>query len=909
MKRPVETVLIDRRNYAEMKDKVCAELATADFIGFDTETHDENAHENLKKFRGSDTASAFDWRRMEVVGFSIYAENSNQSYYVNIGHADVQNRLTWEEAKVFVEAPKPEAYWLCHNAPFELTVMANHLKHQLKNVICTMQMAVSCWRPDEYDKARFAEEMFGAVKEHFTEADTLFWDYDPKGGRDSLSFQQNKLLGKVLGKSSDSPTSYNGFIRTIAPGYGLKKLVLEHFKYQMESYDEVLKKADAKNMAEITGDQVAAYGADDAYWVVPLFRHILKTMTYHCPNAVKTFFEQENPMIYVFSDVRRNGIRIDREAVERRKIEERKAFCAAIRELKPAVLALFDDLPEEPNERLFKYEDWYAGRKKGGGQSDKDFRYYRERIRQWANLPDDPDDLTVAMQVSSSVTEEWLGSKMKVKPLNLTHYYQSRVFMYDLAGAKVIVSKGKVQSDAETRGDVLEELKNDLKELGEQIIATDPEGRPTPEQSKLSARIQKAIRMMEILGKLAQIEQRMKLYLAPYSLMVDPETSRVYPEITSMLATRRMACSNPNGMQLAKRGESTYIRGFYLPEPDHVFVAPDWSQIELVEIGDFSGDPEFAKAYGQLPYQDLHMGTAAALLSADVEGVSEEMLKGLAKMDPDKIPQKLLIKPNGDKMTPKEAVKFWRTVLGKGGNFSYWYSGGLSTPAELMGWDSSTMWRAVDKFRERFSVAEAWRIARIQEAQMNGFIELRDGHRHYKWEATYEWGHMAQGLFDSFGQKGISNFGSLIIKGIQSRAKNQIVNADIQGSCATLAKRSILRINERIKREGFDAQFKMPIHDELLYSVHKDQALPFITMIKEEMTNHPDIIRNLPISCSVGMGFTFEPWDAKKAPAGLVELDEIPELTCIPEEMYGTPVPLEFIPKIVEELYEKSLES
>lgn len=885
----VPCLLIDRRNYHLVKDEVIAEIAQANIIGLDTETHDEYAHPGIKKFRDSGKF-AFDWQRIHMCGMSFYAEGANRSYYVNLGHADVENRLTWEEAKVFLDAKKDGAAFVCHNAPFEITVFRSNFAYECAGVICTMQMAVSTFSPDEYDRKKYLDFQLGQIKDHLPDAEKLFYNYDKSTGREGLGFHQQQLLSKVLGKQSSSPSSYNGMIKELAPGYGLKNLVKEHFNFQMETYEEVLKKHGAQHMGELTGEQVCAYGADDAYWAAKLFLHLYGVMQTHCPNAIKTFFEQENPMIYVFSDIRTEGLRIDLDAVEARKITERKDFAAALRELKAAVAELFPFVPKELNERLAKFEKWYADK----GQE------YRDRLYKWSQLPDSADDMEVAKQVSSSVTTEWVGDNKKLKPLNLTHYYQTRLFLYDLAGADVIVKKGKVQSDAETRGDVLEELKYAVSQCEAGMTGDDAMDSDLNQQI---LRGKKAIRMLELLNKMAGIEQRMKLYLAPYSLLADPETKRVYPEITSMLASRRMAGSNPNSMQLAKRGDSTYVRGFLLPEPDHVFIAPDWSQIELVEVGEFSGDPEFRKAYGQLPYEDLHMGAAADVLSVEDERVTEEVMNMLAKMDVADIPPVLLVRPNGDAMSPKDAKKFWRTLVGKGANFNYWYSGSLSTIAEKMGWDSEKMWKATEKYRQRFAVAEQWRVNTIMEAMMTGFIELPDGHRRYKWEATHEWASITQRMFDQFGSEGFSKFGAQIIRGVQTRAKNQIVNSLIQGTCATLAKRTILRVRDRIQKEGFDAQFKSPIHDELLYSVHRSQVVPFLNMIKEEMANHRDIIKTLPISCSVGMGRTFEPWDAKKAPIGLLELDECPELDFIPESYHGKSVPLEYVPQIVDMLF------
>lgn len=107
------------------------------------------------------------------------------------------------------------------------------------------------------------------------------------------------------------------------------------------------------------------------------------------------------------------------------------------------------------------------------------------------------------------------------------------------------------------------------------------------------------LRQAEAAQARAGRSERLRVVVDALPVMV---SAHMYPEVTSMLATRRMASSNPNGMQLAKRGESTYVRGFYEPDTeDEVMVSLDWSQVELVLIGEFSGDPEFSKAFGQLP--------------------------------------------------------------------------------------------------------------------------------------------------------------------------------------------------------------------------------------------------------------------------------------------------------------------
>lgn len=307
---------------------------------------------------------------------------------------------------------------------------------------------------------------------------------------------------------------------------------------------------------------------------------------------------------------------------------------------------------------------------------------------------------------------------------------------------------------------------------------------------------------------------------------------------------------------------------------DHVIVSIDWSQIELVLIGDFSGDPDFARCYGQIPYDDLHIIAAAEAL-----GMTEEQFVGLKKgVDPGVRPLRDQL---GREMDPPKAYKYWRTEVGKGSNFNYWYSGALSTVGERLNWSPDQMWEATERYRSRFSVAEQWRLGVIGHGQQFGWVELPDGHRRRRFEATAMW---AEGFKQKFSpwahHDGVRHFVDLIVRRIQSRANNQLVNAMIQGSCATLAKRSILRIRRRLAEMGWgkrEARFMMPIHDETVFSVHRKLVVPFIQMAREVMRHHPDIIRTLPIDCSPSVGLTFEPWNAQKARLGQIELFEAPD--------------------------------
>jgi hypothetical protein len=70
----------------------------------------------------------------------------------------------------------------------------------------------------------------------------------------------------------------------------------------------------------------------------------------------------------------------------------------------------------------------------------------------------------------------------------------------------------------------------------------------------------------------------------------------------------------------------------------------------------------------------------------------------------------------------------------------------------------------------------------------------------------------------------------------------------------------------------------MPIHDELLFSVHRSIAVEAIKLIRDTMIDHPDMFTKCKLDASPSVGLTFEPYSAKKGILmGQVELFELPE--------------------------------
>lgn len=922
----VKPLLVDARNFDVLVGEILNKVRAAKLVGVDLETHDAGRHEGLNQFMRADAEGrkagnrplVFDVNRTVICGFSVYCDGDTVAYYINLAHADYENTIRWEQAKRILDALPDDACFVAHNSLFEKVMLRKSLGYHLATTICTMQLAVSAYGPDEYEPADFHRLGIEPIRSIISDAAKSFATFTD---RNNMSGAQGELFAKFLAKESVAAHSYNGWVDIISRPYGLKQAVKYWFGYDMQTFEETL---DGEvHMGKLTGEQVVSYGADDAVWAVRLYHKLIAYMQRTNPAAIRAYFTQELPCIDYYADVWAEGLRINGEAVAQKREEERHNYADTLRKMKGSIRELLP-FPVEPHEGLTKYDGQPAEGKKRAGWYVNGRAKYRGLITKWANTPDCQDDFDESQLVKGPISTAWALDKGLPEPqtLSITYWSTARTLMYDLLREKVIVEKGKVQSDGEARGKMVDRLDGKLKAA---------EGDP--------ARLQSGLDLLGCMSKLSQTEQVAKLYLNPYVQLIDPDTQRVYPIISSKLASRRTSISVPNGQQLAKRGESKYVRGFYLADyDDHVILSEDWSGIELVLIGEFSGDPEFHKAFGQLPYQDLHLGATASCLGVvwgeeltrNVEkqwstferyGITNheltnpstlmewflKKLKSMTEEDIAKGHSKLLVNLKGELMTPAAALKYWRTEVGKAANFGYWYSGALSDVGTRLGWSSDQMWKAVEGYRSHFAVAEQWRLNTIASAQATGYVQLPDGHRRVRWECTQEWAEAFVSKFQGWeGVEGVNNFLRTARKAIQARANNQVVNSMIQGSCATMMKRSILRLRKAIKDAGYtdrEMRVLIPIHDELLMSVHKDLVVEATELCRTAMCT-PDIVTTLPLTVAPAIGRTFEPFSKGKR-TGQIELGELSEVPCVGEARWGKEATHDEIRAVVDYIFEK----
>ncbi len=817
--RPIESinrVLVDRTNWQTLQPHLLAKVSAATLMGFDIETHDEDRHQGLNDLMKVDEDGAshgkkliFDTNRTTVTGFSIYPDDTDTAYYFNLAHADELNRLSFPEVQCLLDAFK--GYYVIHNAAFEIVMMEKALNIGYKlphgRVLDSMILCVTAYNSDTYSKSVFANTPLTGLYKLLPDIKMAYATGDTE--------KQEDLVNKFCAKESDAAHSYNGFIKGFNWGYNLKKASKSWLNYTQTTFEEVLN--GKAHMGRLTGAEVVAYGADDAITCVQLYHTVLQWLIENNSGAVKTYFEQENPCCWVYAQMNATGMRVDVEAIYKARESQRVEYAAALRKMKMLLGEVLEQYLDKASKQLSKYEKWY----------DKGRQKYLDLIKQFISVPDSVTDYElVNFHVRSPVGKGWSG--IEPVAINLSHYMPMRVILFDILGLTAKVEAKKIQSDGEAR------LK--LRKLYNKSLAAD---------------------IIDVYAVMGDIEQALKLYINNYIKLIDPDTGRMYPTISSLLDTRRTSTSNPSPQQLTKFGKSKFVRSFFLADDDNsVIIAPDFSAIELVIIGGYSNDTNFVEAYGHRPHRDLHTKTAALM--------SEMSVKDFKKL------------PNAKQI---------RTDLGKPSNFGFWYSGSLRTVGATLGWDDNKIWQMSDIYRAGFAEAEEWRVGTINTVKRQGYVELPDHLRRYRFEATGLWAEMMQGKFDHLS---VSDFGRQCIRRIQARAGNQAVNALVQGLCATYAKRKLYRaMFKDIPRLGLRARVMTLVHDELVVSVHRDDVFKAKDYLYELMIDGEGIFDNVVIDSSMAMGRNYLAFNPEKNPKGLVELMEMDKgLPCISKDRW-----------------------
>lgn len=259
--------------------------------------------------------------------------------------------------------------------------------------------------------------------------------------------------------------------------------------------------------------------------------------------------------------------------------------------------------------------------------------------------------------------------------------------------------------------------------------------------------------------------------------------------------TGRISSTEPNLQNIPVRTErGREFRRFFKAKDGCVLVDADYSQIELRVLAHMAGDETMRKAFTD--NIDIHTVTASEVFGVPIDQVTP-LMRSRAK-----------------------AV-----------NFGIVYGIGAFSLSKDIGVTVREAQKYIDNYLARFSAIDSYMKKTIEQAKADGYVSTLEGRRRYLPE-------LAASNFNT------RSFGERVAR-----------NAPIQGTAADIIKIAMVRVDERLKREGLEARLILQVHDELIVEAPAFESMQVAMLLQEEMENAVHL--SVPLTAEASMGETW----------------------------------------------------
>lgn len=304
-----------------------------------------------------------------------------------------------------------------------------------------------------------------------------------------------------------------------------------------------------------------------------------------------------------------------------------------------------------------------------------------------------------------------------------------------------------------------------------------------------------------IIDKLLEYRQLTKLkstYLDSLPTLVNPRTGRVHTSYNQTGAvTGRISSSDPNLQNIPIRTElGRQVRKAFVADgaPDWLMLSADYSQIELRVLAHLSKDEALLAAFHR--GEDIHAATGSMMFEVPIDKVTPDMRR-IAK------------------------------IL----NFGVIYglsAYGISQQTEFSPEEGQ---RFIDTYFSKYPSIRAYLDGIKQQARTQKYVETVMGRRRYIPEIDSK----------SFAAR--------------QAAERVAVNMPIQGTAADIMKLAMIRVHNRLAKDGFKARMLLQVHDELLFELPKEEEGPLSEMLRQEMGGAMDLA--VPLKVDVKSGYSW----------------------------------------------------
>ncbi|HPW17223.1 MAG TPA: DNA polymerase I [Candidatus Aminicenantes bacterium] len=276
-----------------------------------------------------------------------------------------------------------------------------------------------------------------------------------------------------------------------------------------------------------------------------------------------------------------------------------------------------------------------------------------------------------------------------------------------------------------------------------------------------------------------QVAKLKSTYADALPALINPETGRIHTSYNQTVAsTGRLSSSEPNLQNIPARGPwGARFRRAFVPDPGHLLLAADYSQIELRVLAHLSGDRALLETFRA--GRDVHEETARLVFGDDRSADARRRAKVI--------------------------------------NFSIIYGTSAFSLARELGTSAGEAQKFIDRYFAGLPQVREYLDRIVEEAREKGYSETIFGRQRQVPELRAP------------------------DRALQQAGRRIALNNPIQGSAADIIKIAMLRAARALEREKLRTRMILQVHDELVFEVPEGERAAAEPLVREAMSGAADL--------------------------------------------------------------------
>jgi len=855
--------LVHAGNYERAFSRVSDALKDSPYVALDIETSDTEASEewiagiNAVKDKGS---FEVDVLGHELTGMGLtFGDNGQHTVYMTVDHkeeSDVAN-ISVDQCRAMVELIPDNVTVLVQNRSFEFSVLYRTWGDKWKD---------NGWHgflPNAIDTKIGASYVDENLPKGLKQRSKLHLGYEQQTYEETTSRDGpvGSLTGGRVTKTWDAevkPAVYEQVeVRTVNDETGGVTVSMGNGKLLERAVTEPWERRQYR-MNELTASEVFDYGADDTICTFSLHTYYQLVMeierTWHVYLEVETLPEYLTSLAYV------QGVKISQQKVREMEQKDEKRYSEAWATLRAFLVKngwegtscpTFDTIDASAIKTalaiLVDDDEGFSTRKRKIDAVLQDVETYLNGRQ--------PLLLHILQTNDTKALNDYVRERFTGEPkINFGSPKQMQNLFYNVIGIQPRLFNKLTAAQREDPAYRVAWKKLRALKDGKQVDVTDEDralwiSKASTDDDAVENSLARDTHLddekkavLKAFQTIKTVNTRRSLFYSTYKVFPHWRDGLIHPALNqSEAVTRRYSSSAPNAQQMPKRGEGVEFRQVVLPHcKDAVVVSMDFSGQELRLMAEQSGDENLTACYVGEDLKDAHSLTAvAAAIHIWGHPVGYDEFQQMRE--------------SSDKAV-KAKAKALRDDA-KTVNFASQYDAMAPKIASTMRVEEEVAQAFLDAKEVAFPRITPWKEKVRAEVEACGYATTLMGARRHlqaalssddKWEAA--------------------------------KAGRQGPNFKIQGSGGEQTKLALASMWRLGLFSGkYNARFYFPIHDEVVFSVHRDDALEVMRQAHECMVQPYGGMR-IPIVSSISLGRNFgeqiecgDFFDAEKISAAIEE--------------------------------------